>query len=438
MTVGGIITGVSVSQPEASVDDIAAAAEPDVQARLSDLLGRSGVDEAFLLQTCNRTEAYVVTESPKQGRTALFDLTDGVSPGVARWLSHEESLRHLLRVAAGLESLALGEDQILGQVRRAFEDAKAAGAVGGLLDDAITKAIHVGERARTETAINEGVLSLGSAAVRLADAETGVAGARAVVVGAGEMGRLAAKALAAADVGELVVANRTVENAAAVASNVDVAAEPVPLSELQGVAADASVIITATGSQEYVLDPADLAGAGETAVVDIAQPRDVDPAVDELEGVSVHDIDALESVTERTKEKRRAAAAEVEAMIDRELDRLVEAFKRKRADEAISAMYESAETLKERELETAFSKLEAHGDLNDRQREAVSALADTLVGQLLAAPTKSLREAAAEDDWTTIQTAMQLFDPEFGGIEIETESRDDGPPQQAVEQPTDG
>ncbi|MFB6154679.1 MAG: glutamyl-tRNA reductase [Haloferacaceae archaeon] len=435
MTVGGMITGVSVAQPKASVDDIAAASAEDVQSRLSDLLGQSGVEEAFLLQTCNRTEAYVVTESPERGRAALFEFTEGVSPGVARWLSHEESLRHLMRVASGLESLVLGEDQILGQVRGAYEDASEVGSVRGLLDDAVTKAIHVGERARTETAINEGVLSLGSAAVQLADAEVGVADARAVVVGAGEMGRLAAKALAAADVAHLVVANRTVERAADLATTVPVDAESASLADLPSAVAGADVVITATGSQGYVLTPEDFAGADGAAVVDVAQPRDVDPAVEGVSGISVHDIDALESVTDQTREQRRIAAADVEEMIDRELDRLVESFKRKRADEAISAMYESAERLKQRELETAFSKLEVHGDLTDRQREAVQALADTLVGQLLAAPTRSLREAAAEDDWATIQTAMRLFDPEFGDVSIDG---DDTEGQQVVEQSTDG
>jgi len=412
--VGGIITGISVAQPDASVDDIAAAATADPQRRLSDLLGREGVSEAFQLQTCNRTEAYVVTETPEQGRSALFDAVEPVSAGVVRWMGHEESLEHLMRVAAGLESIVLGEDQILGQIKDALEAANRAGATGEVLDDAVTKAIHVGERARTETAINEGVVSVGSAAVELADEEVGVEGAHAAVVGAGEMGQLAAKALAAAGVAQLSVVNRTVERGRQVADSVAVDTDVVALSDLAAVVRDVDVLISATGSQEYVVTPETVAAAGETVVIDIAQPRDVDPAVDGVADVRVYDIDALESVTEATREQRRIAAEEVSEMIDRELDRLLRSFKQKRADEAVSAMYESAERVKARELETAFSKLEAHGDLNDRQREAVESLADALVGQLLAAPTKSLRDAAAEDDWATIQTAMQLFDPEFG------------------------
>ena len=132
------------------------------------------------------------------------------------------------------------------------------------------------------------------------------------------------------------------------------------------------------------------------------------------EEVVVHDIDALESVTEETKAARKAAAEEVEAMIDSEFDRLLDAYKRRRADEAISTMYEAAEQVKSREVDTAISRLEAQGGLTEEQRETVESMADALVGQLLAAPTKSLRDAATEDDWSTIQTAMTLFDPDFG------------------------
>jgi glutamyl-tRNA reductase len=127
-------------------------------------------------------------------------------------------------------------------------------------------------------------------------------------------------------------------------------------------------------------------------------------------------------VTGDTHDRRAEAAARVEAMIETEFAHLMERFKRSRADDAIGAMYESAERLKREEVETAIKKLEAQGDLTDEQRETVSALADTLVNQLLAAPTKSLREAAAEDDWTTINTAMQLFDPDFGGERPSMES----------------
>ncbi|MFB6130859.1 MAG: glutamyl-tRNA reductase [Salinigranum sp.] len=439
MKSAGVISGLSVSHRNASVDEIECVSRADERTVVSELLSREGVTEAFALETCNRMEAYVVTGDVERGRGALSEVLPPVRDEAVVRMDHEASLRHLMRVATGLESLVLGEDQILGQFKSAIEEAEAAGGVGPLLEEALTKAIHVGERARTETAINEGIVSLGRAAVELARERIELADASALVVGAGEMGQITARALADANVRRLVVANRTRSRAERLARGIDVESEAVGLDDLRGAIDGADVVVAATGSPDYVLDASALDSAGETLVVDIAQPRDVDPTAAALAGVEVFDIDALEAVTDRTRANRRDAAEAVEVMIDEEFERLLESFKRKRADEAISAMYESAERVKTRELEKALTKLDAEGGLTDAQRETVGALADALVGQLLAAPTRSLRDAAARDDWTTIQTAMRLFDPDFDGdtapgaagtsdSEAHSASDDGGPP----------
>jgi glutamyl-tRNA reductase len=407
----GVISGVRVTHDLAGVDELAAAGVGDEDDAVTALLDQPGVEEAFALETCNRVEYYVVTPAPDAGQAALASAGATHPDGVG--MGHEESLRHLLRVAAGLESMVLGEDQILGQLRDAFETAREAGGVGPVLEEALTKAIHVGERARTETAINKGATSLGTAAARLLDAEYGLDDATALVAGAGEMGSLAARALADADLDRVVVANRTPGHARDLAADLPVDAAGVGLDALPDRAAAADVVVSATGSDDLVLDADALADAGETAVVDLGQPRDVTRAAADLPGVTVYDLDDLEAVTAGTTERRQEAAAEVAAMVDREFDRLLDQYKRKRADEVVAAMYESADRLKHREVATALSRLEAEGDLSDGQREIVESLADALVSQLLAAPTKSLRDAAAEDDWTTINTALQLFDPEF-------------------------
>ncbi|WEL30417.1 glutamyl-tRNA reductase [Haloferax volcanii] len=428
----GVISGVSVAHDRASVREIEAASSDDVQTVVERLLARDGVSEAFSLQTCNRAEAYVVTDDAADGRRALDDFAPDVRDGSVRHMDHEETLRHLMRVASGLESLVLGEDQILGQVKAGIEAAREQDAIGPMLEDALMKAVHVGERARDETAINEGAVSLGSAAVRLARAELDapIGEVEALVVGAGEMGTLATKALASVDVGDLVVANRTVANARHLAREVPGVSKAVGLGDLGGRLRDADLVITATSSPDYVVTPNQLDDAGETMLIDIAQPRDVDPDASDLAGVRVRDIDDLETVTDRTAERRERAASEVEAMIDEEFDRLLAAYKRKRADEAISSMYEAAEHVKRREVSTALSKLESQGDLTDEQRETVESLADALVGQILAAPTKSLRDAAGDDDWTTIQTAMQLFNPDFGDLGA---SESAGPSEPSIE-----
>jgi glutamyl-tRNA reductase len=409
-----VITGVSVSHDRATVDEIESARFADERTAVESLLTREGVDEAFALQTCNRAEAYVVTSDAAAGRRALADYAPEVRDGAVVELDHEESLRHLMRVAAGLESLVVGEDQILGQLSTAVEEARAVGGIGPMLDDALGKAVHVGERARTETGINEGITSLGSAAVALADRGTDLDGATGLVVGAGEMGTLAARALDASAVDRVVVANRTVPHADHVVRDLVGEASAVGLDAVPAAVADADVVFTATGAPGFAITPEMLADAGETFVVDLAQPRDADPAIDDLSGVERRDIDDLKAITRATESNREAEARAVERMIDEEFEHLLARFKRKRADEVISAMYEGAEHTKSAEVDRAVSKLESQGELTDEQRETVEALADSLVNQLLAAPTKSLREAAGEDDWTTIQSAIQLFDPEFG------------------------
>ena len=423
-----VIRGARVSHERASVDQIEAAAGADEQTVVKSLLGHDGVTEAFAIQTCNRAEAYVVAESIETARDALAPIGAEVDDEVVIEMDHEASLRHLMRVAAGLESLVLGEDQILGQFKRAIDIAREAGGVGPTFETGLTKAVHVGERARTETEINDGVTSIGSAAVRLAERETDLDGQTALVVGAGEMGKLTARALAEADITEVIVANRTLERAEHIADTVDVAARAVSLDAVDAALAEAGVVVTATGHSEYLIDSDDIEAAGETLVVDLAQPRDVDPAAATVGGIAVRDIDDIESVTAETRATREAAAEEVEAMIDAEFGRLLEAYKRRQADEAISTMYEAAERIKAREVDTAVSQLEAAGDLTDEQRAAVESMADALVGQLLSAPTKSLRDAAVDDDWSTIRTAMELFDPEFGGAD---DGRKPGDPHEA-------
>ena len=388
-----------------------AAAESERSA-VEALLAAPGVEEAFAIQTCNRSEAYVVTADAEDGRAALGGQFEGISDDVVDQFGHEESLRHLMRVACGLDSVVVGEDQVIGQVRSAYETARTAGGIGDVLDDALLKALHVGERARTETEINDGVVSLGSAAARLAASERDLDGATALVVGAGEMGTLAAQALARS-VERVIVANRTPERAEHVATSLDGETETtaVGLDALQLAVTEADVVVTATGAPDPVLDESTLLNAGRTLVIDIAQPRDVSPTASTIDGVTVHDLDDIQSLTDETLSARRVAAAAVESMIDEEIDRLMAQYKRKRADQVISAMYEGAERMKQRELQTALSKLAADGEFTDEQREVVESMADSLVSQLLAPPTESLRDAAEQDDWSTINAAIQLFDP---------------------------
>jgi glutamyl-tRNA reductase len=407
----GVVTSVRVAHDEATLDEIEAASVEDRETALETLLARPTVEEAFYLQTCHRVEVYVVSSDREGAERALDAVLDTRTAGL--FAGHVESLRHLLRVAAGLESVVIGEDQILGQLRSAAEEAQRIGALGPLLEPVVMKAIHVGERARSETAINEGAMSLGSAAVRFAGRQTTLSGANAVVLGAGDMGKIAAKVLAE-DVGRLTILNRRPERASMITDSItcDITTEARGLTHRQDALNDADIVVSATASEEPILSEDDLGVAEDLVVVDLAQPRDVDPEADPS-GVQIYDLGDVEDVTEEVEDQRLEAAEAVSAMVAEELQNLEEHLKRARADDVIAAMYESADAAKRREVRRALHRLESHGELTATQRETVEDLADALVNQLLAAPTRSLRDAAAEDDWETIDTALRLFDPSF-------------------------
>lgn len=387
---------------------------------MEELLAEDAVREAFAIRTCNRAEWYVVAPSGEIGRTVLEEFLEPAEDGLLRWFGHEAAVTHLMRVACGLESMIVGEDEILGQLRRAVADGRRIGSTGDVLEDVLWAAIHCGERARTETTINEGTTSIGRAAVEFAGRHVPLADATVTVVGAGEIGRAAAHALADANVDRLLVANRTEPNAAALADDVAVTAESMGLESLPSALDRADVAITATAAREPIVDESALSPDADLVLVDIAQPRDVDRCV----AVPTFDLDDLRTVTDATHAERRAAAAEVESMIETEVDGLLDRLKRAQADEVIATMYESAEAIKSRELAEARRMLADDGELSDTEAEVLEGLADALVGQLLAAPTKSLRDAAGAEDWETIQTALALFDPEFPTVAVDRSGSD--------------
>ena len=395
------IAGLSLSHDDdaASADRIAAATGEDGRDALERLLAAPGVIEAFVLWTCNRAEWYVVA-APGAARDALAEVPPDVAVEHGRSLDRTASFEHLLRVAAGLESMVLGEDQILGQVRRAVEDARAADGIGPVFESALGRALRAGERARSETGINDGVVSLPSAAVKLVRENAGLPGATALVVGAGEMGRLAAQHLAPhAD--RLVIANRTPDRAAAIADELGCGVRGTGLEELPALLADAHAVVSATGSSEHVLDRETVAAAGETFVVDLAHPRDTQPSIDELPGVTVYDLDRLEVITDKTRRARREAADRVTGIVDEELDRLAAQLRRRRAEDAIAELHKRATDTKAEAVETALDRL----DLSPEEAAVVESMADSLVSRLLAAPTANLRGAAERGDWAELRAA---------------------------------
>ncbi|MFB6112856.1 MAG: glutamyl-tRNA reductase [Halodesulfurarchaeum sp.] len=389
-----------VSHKRASVETIEALTARPVESMLQQLRN-DGAKEAFVLHTCNRAE-YYVTGSPDPLTGVLADVE--VHEDAIRRLEGPEAGRHLMRVAAGLESMVTGEDEILGQVSDAQE--AALDYVGNGLGTMVEKAIRVGKRVRSETRINEGSPSMGTAAAKLASQKLeNIEESRALVIGAGEMGRLVAQPLADRGM-DLLITNRTYDSAKDLADRVD--GDAICYDAIDSRIGHVDLVVSATDAPHPILTESHFQDA--TAVVlDLANPRDVAPGVEDLETVTVYDIDDIGEIVDSAISTRAAAAEEAEAIVNEELDRLEEELKEQEAEEMLSHIYEQAERLRQNEVERAAERMKSNGGLTKHEQEILEDMSSALVNKLLSTPTQSIKEAAVSEDYETLRTAAKVF-----------------------------
>ena len=384
------------------------------------LLTKENVSEAVVLSTCNRTEVYAVAEKFHGGyadvRAVLADLAflDPEDFADHLYVHHDSAaVAHLFDVVSGLDSAVLGEHEIQGQVKTAWERARRDDAAGTTLNLLFRHALEAGKRARTETGIGQGTASVSYAAVALAAQHLDtLEGRRAIVLGAGEMGSSMAESLAAAGVAELVVANRTHDKAKALAASVG--GRAIRFAELTDELVDADVVLTSTGASSVLITRAEVEGAmaargGQPLVlVDIAVPRDIEPAVAEVPGVTVLDMDDLGAFADRGLAERRREIDAVRTILDEELERFQAATSAREVAPVIVALREAAEAARAAELDKVRSRL---AGLDDAQMAAVEKLSQGLVAKLLHQPTVALREAAGTPKGDRLVQALRdLFD----------------------------
>jgi glutamyl-tRNA reductase len=367
---------------------------------LRDLRARPGVGEAVVLSTCNRTEIYAVASTAEQGeravRAALLRTTSlgaATLSCAAYALFDEDAVEHLFRVAAGLESAILGETEIGGQVRAALRRAEQEAAAGPVLAGAFTRALAAAARVRRRTGISVGATSICSVVAELAAGRAGDRGRpRVVLVGAGGLAHSLAGALAAVAGTGLTVLNRTEAAARAIAERHGV--EAASLAGLDETLAAADVVVSATTAPHAVISSdavrrAVAARARPLTIVDLAVPRDVDPAAAALDGVVLHDIDAVQERVRRNVEVRRREARAAGELIRREA-RCFDAWRRERdATSALRAVWQQAEEVRRATLEGI------DGDVGDAERERLDRITAALVRRLLHGPSERLRAAAA-------------------------------------------
>jgi glutamyl-tRNA reductase len=368
--------------------------------------------EAVCLSTCNRTELYLVGDEAErrafESLESLSGLPDGELRTLVYRLADEAAALHLFRVSAGLDSLVPGEGEILGQVRAAFE----AGATGPVLDRLFRQALHAGKKVRAETAIAESPASVSSAAAALAQQVFGkLDGCRVLLVGAGHVAELAARSLAARGASIAYVANRSPQRAAELAARF--AGEGIEFERAAGVLDEVDVVVSSTGSPGRVLAREDVEAALRSRkgrplfLIDLAVPRDLDPAIHELDACYLYDIDDLESVVASSLVGRRREAARAEAIVAEEADAFREWQASREVVPAIASLRAWAEEIRAAELARARGRL----GLSESQEAAVESVTSRIVDKLLHPPTVRLKEAAAgADGGSYAQTVRHLFD----------------------------
>lgn len=419
-----VAMGASYKTAPIEVRERIAVRAEDLAAALDALLAAEDVDEAVVLSTCNRTEVYVDAKTDRSGAEALeafFRVRLGEEPSASAFYVHRgiDAVQHVLRVVSSLDSMVLGEAQILGQTKRAYEAAAEARACGEVLTKLFKSALTLGKRVRSETAIGADSVSLSTTAVRAAAERLGgLAGKDVLLVGAGEMAKLAAAYLGECGAARFTVTSRTFQNAARLAA--EHGAVAAPFDEVHALAAQADAVFCTTGAQHYVLDADALAqarratGAEDRALVlvDESLPRNVDPACAQLAGVQLIDLEALRAIVDEGLAARMGAVGDVERMAAEAEEEFLGWMQLRDVVPTIKEMHAKAEAAAQKEVaRTAKALAAARGcALDETERQALEALAAGLVKKILHGPTIRLRkEAETADSYYYTGAARYLF-----------------------------
>jgi glutamyl-tRNA reductase len=390
----------------------------DLGAAVEAVATRPAAAESVVLSTCNRSEIYVASNDPESAREELVAFLsdyhqlprDAFVPHI---FTHDDAAaaRHLFRVAAGLDSLVVGEPQILGQVKDAFQIAAQRQCAGPLLNKVFNWAFGVGKRVRSETALGEGAVSVSFAAVALARKIFGrLEGRRVLVVGAGEISGLTAEHLRAQGVADITITSRTIEHAQALASRVEGTA--VPWADMIPALGRADIVVTATGSQRPIISRHDVESVRRRRseplfIIDIAVPRDVDPSVGEIEQVFLYNVDDLQGIVHENLSRRGAEVARAEAIVSEELARFTAWQRSRGAISTVVALRQRFDAIRRGELQRLESKL---AGLSPEERAKVDEVTRLIVEKLLLEPTEQLKALPDEETQAAYTEAVnRLF-----------------------------
>ncbi len=418
-----IVVGLSHRTAPVELRERLAVTEARLPEALAQLKRWPGINEGVILSTCNRVELYAVVTDTELGLESLSEYLvtiaadvspDQVEPHLYR-LDGADAVRHLFRVAASLDSMVIGEPQILGQVKEAFDAALAGKSTGVVLNKVVKKAISVGKRVRTETGIAEHAVSVSYAAVELAKKIfQNLAEKTVLLVGAGEMGKLAARHFISAGVRRVLITNRNYDRALDVAKRFH--ALPIPFNTFLHEMAGADIIVCATAAASFVIGREDVQRAIHARknrpmfLIDIADPRNIDPAVGTLDNAYLYNIDDLQGHVDLNIEQRLREALKAEEIVRAEVPAMVTWMKSLEVVPTLMALRRRAEAIQRVEIERIMAKL---GDLSPMQRDLVEELASAITNKLLHSPLIALKaEADAPNGALFAETTQRLFDLE--------------------------
>ncbi|MFO8238240.1 MAG: glutamyl-tRNA reductase [Prochlorococcaceae cyanobacterium] len=404
--------------------------EQTMEDSLQKLRSDDQVLEASILSTCNRLEIYTLLRSPEQGISAVSQFLSQVSGLATEELSphlftyhHEDAVGHLLRVAAGLDSLVLGEGQILSQVKRMVRLGQEHHSLGPILNRLLNQAVSTGKRVRTETKLGTGAVSISSAAVELAQLKVGQARGgdelvpldqeQVAVVGAGRMARLLLQHLQAKGCRGLVLLNRTVSRAELLAADFpDLPVQCRPLEDLDHCLSTCSLVFTSTAAEQPIISAQRLCGLNRRSslmLIDIGVPRNIAADTVSLDGVRAFDVDDLQEVVSRNQEARREMAAEAQAMLEEEARLFLEWWDGLEAVPVVNRLRRQLEDIREQELQKALSRMGP--DLSARERKVVEALSKGIINKILHTPVTNLRAPQPRQQrHSTMRMLEELFE----------------------------
>ncbi len=423
-----VCIGISHKQAPIQVREQLSVPADTLQARLHQLKALPGIQETLLLSTCNRLEIWAAADTSNAGADLLASLGPIAAPH-AFIHKDDAALRHLFRVASSLDSMVVGEAQILGQVKEAAAHATEAGVFGKQLNRALARATTAARRVRTETSIARGAVSVSSVAIELAAKVLGdLTGKIPLLLGAGEMALLAARELRGVGAKDFLVANRSLERAEEMVK--ETGGRAVPLSELDSLLERADVVICSTGAREPIITKEQMAKVVKARrfrpifFVDLSLPRNVEPHVNDLDGCYVYDLDDLEHVANQNRDLRRGEVDKAEVIVEEELKALLAELKERTGAPALARLRGKAQEIADAEVERLLAQL---GPLNEKQQRSVKAMASAMVNKLLHTPTAKLREETAKGAGPVTRSladaAVELFGLDLTAPDAEAQGK---------------